>query len=89
MSEHAWRTGGAPSRTSSMFVPVNTTATVDELIQGMIIQSANDAAICLAEGIGGTRGALRQAHEGRGASRIGLTKSTFTQSRPGSSIPTT
>ena len=24
MSVHAWRTGGAPSRTSSMFVPVNT-----------------------------------------------------------------
>src|ERR1051325_5101095 len=26
MSVHAWRTGGAPSRTSSMFVPVNKTA---------------------------------------------------------------
>ena len=31
MSEHAWRTGGAPSRTSSMFVPINTAATVDDL----------------------------------------------------------
>lgn len=37
MSEHAWRTGGAPSRTSSMFVPINTAATVDDLIKGLLI----------------------------------------------------
>ena len=76
MSEHAWRTGGAPSRTSSMFVPINTPATVDDLVKGMLIQSANDAAICLAEGLGGTEEqfAKRMAVE---AKRIGLTKSTF------------
>ncbi|MBC7830889.1 MAG: D-alanyl-D-alanine carboxypeptidase, partial [Hyphomicrobium sp.] len=76
MSEHAWRTGGAPSRTSSMFVPINTAATVDDLVKGMLIQSANDAAICLAEGLGGTEEqfAKRMAVE---AKRIGLTKSTF------------
>lgn len=76
MSEHAWRTGGAPSRTSSMFVPIHTTATVDDLIKGLLIQSANDAAICLAEGLGGTEDqfAKRMAVE---AKRIGLTKSTF------------
>jgi D-alanyl-D-alanine carboxypeptidase (penicillin-binding protein 5/6) len=76
MSEHAWRTGGAPSRTSSMFVPINTAATVDDLIKGLLIQSANDAAICLAEGLGGTEDqfAKRMAVEAR---RIGLTKSTF------------
>ena len=76
MSEHAWRTGGAPSRTSSMFVPINTPATIDELLQGMIIQSANDAAICLAEGIGGSEEqfAKRMTVEAR---RIGLTRSTF------------
>jgi serine-type D-Ala-D-Ala carboxypeptidase (penicillin-binding protein 5/6) len=76
MSEHAWRTGGAPSRTSSMFVPINTAATVDDLVKGMLIQSANDAAICLAEGLGGTEDqfAKRMAVE---AKRIGLTKSTF------------
>ncbi len=76
MSEHAWRTGGAPSRTSSMFVPINTPATVDDLVKGMLIQSANDAAICLAEGLGGTEDqfAKRMAVE---AKRIGLTKSTF------------
>lgn len=76
MSEHAWRTGGAPSRTSAMFVPIHTSATIDELLQGLIIQSANDAAICLAEGIGGSEDAFakRMTVEAR---RIGLTKSTF------------
>ncbi|MFA5898722.1 MAG: D-alanyl-D-alanine carboxypeptidase family protein [Hyphomicrobium sp.] len=76
MSVHAWRTGGAPSRTSSMFVPVNTAATVDDLLKGLIIQSGNDAAICFAEGLGGTEEqfAKRMTVEAR---RIGLTKSTF------------
>ena len=44
MSENAWRKGGAPSGTSAMFVPVNTRRDVDELIQGIIVQSGNDAA---------------------------------------------
>jgi D-alanyl-D-alanine carboxypeptidase (penicillin-binding protein 5/6) len=76
MSEHAWRTGGAPSRTSAMFVPINTPATIDDLLKGLIIQSGNDAAICLAEGLGGTEDqfAKRMTVEAR---RIGLTKSTF------------
>jgi D-alanyl-D-alanine carboxypeptidase (penicillin-binding protein 5/6) len=76
MSVHAWRTGGAPSRTSSMFVPVNTTATVDELLQGMIVQSGNDAAIALAEGMAGTEEAFAKRMNVE-AKRLGLTKSTF------------
>jgi D-alanyl-D-alanine carboxypeptidase (penicillin-binding protein 5/6) len=76
MSVHAWRTGGAPSRTSSMFVPVNTTATVDQLLRGMIIQSANDAAIAFAEGMAGTEEAFAKRMNAE-ARRIGLTKSTF------------
>ncbi len=76
MSEHAWRTGGAPSRTSSMFVPINTPATIDDLIKGLLIQSGNDAAICLAEGLSGSEAkfAERMTAEAR---RLGLTKSTF------------
>jgi len=76
MSEHAWRTGGAPSRTSSMFVPINTPATIDDLLKGLLIQSGNDAAICLAEGLSGSEAkfAERMTAEAR---RIGLTKSTF------------
>lgn len=76
MSVHAWRTGGAPSRTSSMFVPVNTTATVDELLQGMIVQSGNDAAIAIAEGMAGTEEAFAKRMNAE-AKRIGLTKSVF------------
>jgi D-alanyl-D-alanine carboxypeptidase (penicillin-binding protein 5/6) len=76
MSEHAWRTGGAPSKTSAMFVPINTPATIDDLLHGLIIQSGNDAAICLAEGLAGSEAkfAERMAAEAR---RIGLAKSTF------------
>jgi len=76
MSVHAWRTGGAPSRTSSMFVPVNTTATVDDLLKGMIIQSGNDAAIAFAEGMAGTEEAFAKRMNAE-AQRIGLTKSNF------------
>ncbi len=76
MSVHAWRTGGAPSRTSSMFVPVNTSATVDDLLQGMIVQSGNDAAIAIAEGMAGTEEAFAKRMNAE-AKRIGLTKSVF------------
>jgi serine-type D-Ala-D-Ala carboxypeptidase (penicillin-binding protein 5/6) len=76
MSVHAWRTGGAPSRTSSMFVPVNTEASVNDLLQGMIVQSANDAAIAFAEGMAGTEEAFAKRMNAE-AQRIGLTKSTF------------
>mgnify|MGYP000367268081 FL=1 len=54
MSVNAWRNGGAPSGTSAMMVPVNTKVTVDELIQGIVIQSGNDAAMCVAEGMAGS-----------------------------------
>ncbi len=76
MSVHAWRTGGAPSRTSSMFVPVNTTASVDDLLRGMIIQSGNDAAIAFAEGMAGTEEAFAKRMNAE-AQRIGLSKSHF------------
>jgi D-alanyl-D-alanine carboxypeptidase (penicillin-binding protein 5/6) len=49
ISEHAWRAEG--SRT---FVDVGTRVRVDLLIQGMIVQSGNDATIALAEAIAGS-----------------------------------
>jgi D-alanyl-D-alanine carboxypeptidase (penicillin-binding protein 5/6) len=79
MSVNAWRNGGAPSGTSAMMVPVNTKATVDELIQGVAIQSGNDAAMCIAEGMAGTEAAFARMMNDE-ARRIGLTKSTFTNS---------
>ncbi len=76
MSVNAWRTGGAPSGTSAMMVPVNSKARIEELLQGIIVQSGNDAAIAVAEGLAGneTTFAKQMTEEGQ---RLGLTKSTF------------
>lgn len=75
-SEHAWRTGGAPSRTAAMFIPIHNKTKVAELIQGITVQSGNDAAITLAEGIAGSEQKFAQLMETE-ARRIGLPKSTF------------
>ena len=77
MSVNAWRNGGAPSGTSAMMVPVNTKVTVDELIQGIAVQSGNDAAMCVAEGMAGSIPTFARMMNEE-AKRIGLTKSTFT-----------
>ena len=49
VSEKAWRKGGSRS-----FVEVDTRVSVSDLLHGVIVQSGNDAAIVLAEGIAGT-----------------------------------
>jgi len=76
MSENAWRTGGAPSRTSSMFVPLGKTAKVEELLKGIIVQSGNDAAISVAENMGGSEAVFAKAMTEE-ARRLGLKKSVF------------
>jgi D-alanyl-D-alanine carboxypeptidase (penicillin-binding protein 5/6) len=76
MSVNAWRRGGAPSRTSAMFVPVHNKVTISELLQGMIVQSGNDAAICIAEGISGNEAAFARLMTEE-ARRIGLRKAQF------------
>lgn len=76
MSANAWRKGGAPSGTSAMMVPVNTKATVGELIQGVAVQSGNDASISIAENIAGNESAFARMMTEE-ARRIGLVKSTF------------
>lgn len=53
ISEKAWRSDG-----SRMFVDVNSTVPVRDLLNGVIIQSGNDASIALAEHIGGTEEAF-------------------------------
>ncbi len=78
-SEYAWRTGGAPSGTSAMFVPIHEIVTLEELIPGITVQSGNDACIIIAEGMAGSETAFADmmnayAHE------IGLTKSHFVNS---------
>jgi D-alanyl-D-alanine carboxypeptidase (penicillin-binding protein 5/6) len=76
VSTTAWRRGGAPSRTSSMFIPIHSKVSVDDLLHGVIIQSANDACITLAEGISGTESEFVELMTKR-AREIGLAKSTF------------
>ena len=79
VSEYAWRHGGAPSHTSSMFAPIHSKVAVKDLLYGMIIQSGNDAAIALAEGIGGTEPKFAGLMNMR-ARELGLAKSFFTNS---------
>ena len=76
VSTNAWRRGGAPSHTSSMFIPINSKVAVDDLLHGAIIQSANDACMVLAEGISGNESAFAELMTKR-ARELGLTKSTF------------
>ena len=58
VSEHAWRSGGAPAGGSAMFLAVNSKARVEDLIRGLVIDSGNDAAITLAEGVAGSEEAF-------------------------------
>jgi len=71
ISEKAWRAPG-----SRMFLEPGKTATVEELLHGMIVQSGNDASIALAEGIGGSEDAFVEMMN-REAARLGLAKSSF------------
>jgi serine-type D-Ala-D-Ala carboxypeptidase (penicillin-binding protein 5/6) len=77
VSEDAWRRGGAPSHTSSMFVPIHSKVRVEDLLQGAIVMSGNDACITLAEGIAGNESAFVAMMNNR-AHELHLTKSYFT-----------
>ena len=79
VSEDAWRRGGAPSHTSSMFAPIHSRVRVEDLLQGAIVVSGNDACIALAEGIAGNEPAF-VAMMNKRARELGLTKSYFTNS---------
>ncbi len=79
VTEHAWRTGGAPSGSSAMFAPLNSMVSVADLIQGVAVQSGNDACIILAEGISGSEDAFAKEMN-KYAKEIGLTKSHFVNS---------
>lgn len=76
ISEHAWRTGGAASGGSTMFLPLNSQATVDDLLHGVIIQSGNDASIALAEYIAGSEDAFADMMN-EAAARLGMSNSHF------------
>jgi serine-type D-Ala-D-Ala carboxypeptidase (penicillin-binding protein 5/6) len=76
ITEHAWRTGGGPARTTSMFAKLNSEVAVSDLIRGVAVVVGNDASIALAEGIAGSEPefAVRMNQLGQ---EIGLTSSRF------------
>jgi D-alanyl-D-alanine carboxypeptidase (penicillin-binding protein 5/6) len=71
VSEFAWRTEG-----SRMFIEPRKPVTVEQLVHGMIVQSANDACIALAEAIAGSEEAF-VAMMNREAQRLGLKDTHF------------
>jgi len=79
ISENAWRKGGAPSHGSTMFAAIHSQVGLGDLIQGIIVDSANDACMAIAEKLVGSEAAFGQALTKR-AREIGLARSTFTNS---------
>lgn len=79
VSQNAWRTGGAPARTTTMFARVGSEVSVQDLIRGTAIVVANDGAIALAEGISGTEEKFAERMNVM-AKEMGLTSSVFVNS---------
>ncbi len=71
VSKKAWRKGGSRS-----FVEVGSKVSVHDLLHGIIIQSGNDAAIVIAEGISGTEEAFADEMN-FWAQKIGMTNTNF------------
>jgi D-alanyl-D-alanine carboxypeptidase (penicillin-binding protein 5/6) len=76
VSERAWRAakGGA-----SMFARVGASIRVEDLLRGLIVQSGADAAIALAEGLGGSEESFAAMMNKR-AGELGMAQSHFTDS---------
>jgi D-alanyl-D-alanine carboxypeptidase (penicillin-binding protein 5/6) len=79
VSEYAWRTGGAASGGSTMFAELNSSIRLEDLILGVIVQSANDGCIIIAEGMAGSEEnfALLMTERAR---KIGLKESVYKNS---------
>jgi len=74
ISEKAWRMGG-----SRMYLEVNTSVPVHDLLKGLIIQSGNDASVALAEHVAGTEEAFVQLMN-QYAQELGMTNTHFVNS---------
>ncbi len=74
VSRKAWKTEG-----SRMFIQVDTRVRVRDLIQGLVIQSGNDAAVALAEHIAGSEDEFA-ARMNLKAAELGMTNTRFTNS---------
>lgn len=74
VSERSWKMGG-----SQMFLKVGDRVKVEDLIQGIIVQSGNDACVAMAEAIAGSEEEFARQMTAK-AQAIGLTNSTFANS---------
>ncbi len=74
VSERAWRMTG-----SRMFIEPGRPVTVEQLINGMIVQSGNDACVALAELIAGSEEAFSHLMN-REAQRLGMRNTNFSNS---------
>ena len=74
ISQNAWETGG-----SKMFVEVNKQVAIEDLLQGVIIQSGNDASVALAEHVAGSEQTFATMMNEQ-AARLGMTNSHFENS---------
>ena len=77
MNESAWCRGS--STESCMYVPLNGTATVLEMLRGIIIQSGNDASKAVAEHVAGNEGTFAHMMN-QEAKRIGMVNTHFMNS---------
>jgi D-alanyl-D-alanine carboxypeptidase (penicillin-binding protein 5/6) len=76
ISENTWRRGGAPAGGPTMFAAIHSRVSVDDLLRGLIIDNANDAAMALAEGIAGSEREFAAMLTKR-ARDIGLAQTSF------------
>ena len=76
ISEDAWRRGGASSGGSTMYAELNSRIKLGDLIKGVVVQSANDACIAIAEGMSGSEASFAQKMTAR-AHELGATSATL------------
>ncbi len=76
VSQNAWKRGGAAAGGSTMYAEPDSKVKLSDLIQGVIVQSANDASIAIAEGMAGSEAAFSQKMTARARS-LGLAKAEF------------
>ena len=77
MNESAWCRGS--SSESCMYVPLNGTASVLEMLRGIIVQSGNDASKAVAEHVAGNEGTFAHMMN-QEAKRIGMVNTHFVNS---------
>lgn len=74
VSEYAWCRG--TSKESCMYLPLNGSASVLDMLRGIIVQSGNDASKAVAEHLAGTESAFAEVMT-KEARRIGMVNTNF------------